>query len=261
MLLIRNDVGPVHNQTDCGVIDFPVDSAVPIPACVTTNSDKWSHLTLTRDAALLLERNTRDQSACDTWHKEREHRLTASTFGRIIMRKASVNEKFLNSLICPRPFTCPATSYGLNSEKVAINMYRKKTGNHVHDCGFMVNPEFPFIGATPDGIVCDDGQSGIMEVKCPFSIRDWTIETALESYARKSTLFLEKKDNEILLKRNHAYWYQVQGQLLVSGAKFCDFITFTRQDLVIERIYPDVNTMSMMLEKLCNTYCLYIAKK
>lgn len=42
-------------------------------------------------------------------------------------------------------------------------MYVKKQGLHVHDCGLCINPEF--LGAIPDGIVCDKGTSGIIDIK------------------------------------------------------------------------------------------------
>jgi len=48
----------------------------------------------------------------------------------------------------------------------------KKTGNHVHNCGLVVNPTFPCIAASPDGKVCENGITGLLEVKCPYSIRD-----------------------------------------------------------------------------------------
>ena len=54
----------------------------------------------------------------------------------------------------------------------------------------------------------------------------------------------ETVGNQITLKRNHMHWFQVQGQLLVSGAKFCDFVTYTKQDLLIKRIETDEGVMT-----------------
>ena len=44
-----------------------------------------------------------------------------------------------------------------NNETNAIQNYIKQTGNHVHDCGIIINPEFSFLGSFPDGKVCDQG--------------------------------------------------------------------------------------------------------
>ena len=140
-------------------------------------------------------------------------------------------------------------------------MYRKKTGNHVHDCGFLVNPKFPFISASPDGKICENGQSDILDVKSPFSLRDWKISEALESYEKRDSLFLETIGNQITLKRNHMHWFQVQGQLLVSGAKICDIVTYTKQDLLIERIDPDEGVMTQILERLSNVDIAHVVPK
>ena len=56
---------------------------------------------------------------------------------------------------------------------------------------------------------------------------------ALQSYEKRDTLCFEMTDGEIRLKHNHGYWFQVQGQLLVTVAKYCDFVIYTRQDINI----------------------------
>ncbi|CAH3023650.1 unnamed protein product [Porites evermanni] len=38
-----------------------------------------------------------------------------------------------------------------------------------------------------------------------------------------------------ILKPNHPYYAQVQGQMGVSGAKWCDFIDYTRKGIYIMR--------------------------
>ena len=139
-----------------------------------------------------LEKKTCDQASNDKWIEKRRRRITASNFGRIMLRKATVTQKFIDSLQLKKNFKSAATCYGTASEKVAINIYRKKTGNHVHNCGLVVNPKFPCIAASPDGKVCDNGVSGILEVKCPYSIRDMTISSALEQENRRKNFHLHR---------------------------------------------------------------------
>ena len=43
-------------------------------------------------------------------------------------------------------------------------------------------------------------------------------------------------DTQCRLKRDHAYYYQVQGQMGVTGAKWCYFIVYTSKGIYIERI-------------------------
>ena len=52
------------------------------------------------------------------------------------------------------------------------------------------------------------------------------------------------------LKSDHRYYYQVQGQLGVTGSKWCDFVTHTFVGMAIERIYFDEDFFSSMLLKL-----------
>ena len=53
------------------------------------------------------------------------------------------------------------------------------------------------------------------------------------------------------------YSFQVQGQLMVTGAPWCDFVVYTgneEQQLHVERIYPDQKFMDELFQKLCNFY-------
>ena len=70
----------------------------------------------------------------------------------------------------------------------------------------------------------------------------------------RADFFLRRNGDEFNLSRQHAYWYQVKGQLLASGAPFCYFITYSKQELNIERITPDEDTMKAFVEKLSAFY-------
>lgn len=50
-------------------------------------------------------------------------------------------------------------------------------------CGFYVSVEYPFLGASPDGLM-EYGScgSGIIEVKCPFSGRMTSLEARAEQW-------------------------------------------------------------------------------
>lgn len=77
------------------------------------------------------------------------------------------------------------------------------------------------MAASPDGLVGDDC---IIEIKCPFSIRDYTPENA---YEEKKIKYLEKKNGKLVLKKNHDYFYQIQGQLHITPKKYCYFVVWT----------------------------------
>lgn len=209
---------------------------------------------LSKAKAFEIERNTRQQSDCELWFQERKKRLTASKFHEIIKRK-TINDKYLDRLFSTKSLNVSATQYGVKKESTAKQKYIGKTGRHVHDCGLVINPEFPFLGATPDGRVCDQGSTGILEIKCPYSARNMDIVEAIETL---SAFFLERDENGIRLKKKHAHFCQVQGQLMITGAPFCDFVVFTSKDLHIERIFPDHVFMNGLMDKLCEIYFKHV---
>ena len=216
----------------------------------TIPDTKLENVKLDAENAKTMETNTQEQADSELWYNERAKRITASNFGRFMLRKSAVTGKFVDSVVKAKPFRSAATSYGKSNEKVAVNLYRQKTKNHVHPCGLFVNPAYPYLAATPDGKVCDGSSSGILEVKCPFAIRDLTILEALSDTRIASKLAIKKDGENIVMKTNHAYWYQVQGQLLVTGASFCDFVVYTRQDFQVLRVKPNKAAMDDILTKL-----------
>ena len=57
------------------------------------------------------------------------------------------------------------------------------------------------------------------------------------------------------VKRNHNYYYQVQGELAIMGVPWCDFVVWTKAGIFIERITLDNHLWSnIMLPKLTQFY-------
>lgn len=67
----------------------------------------------------------------------------------------------------------------------------------------------------------------------------------------REDLFLESDGKNIDSKRHHPHWFQEQEQLPVTGAPFCDFVTYTRQDLVITRVYSHTRHSGGYTVKQC----------
>ena len=63
-----------------------------------------------------------------------------------------------------------------------------------------------------------------MEVKCPYSAKDKYIDAITVSY-------LSGQNGSLELKSNHNYYYLVEGQLEISNAKACNFISFSQPTL------------------------------
>lgn len=49
---------------------------------------------------------------------------------------------------------------------------------------------------------------------------------------------------------SHKYYWQVQGQLAITGLTWCDFVTDTRSTLTVERIWRDDSFIAEMKEQL-----------
>lgn len=53
---------------------------------------------------------------------------------------------------------------------------------------------------------------------------------------------METVNGNVQLKTGH--YAQVQGQLMITGAEFCEFIVYTQCDMAVERITPDISFMT-----------------
>ena len=82
----------------------------------------------------------------------------------------------------------------------------------------VVSTDYPNIGASPDRVVqYDCCWCGVLEIKCPYCIRESTPDEA------------PYLDNGKLSEK-HGYYYQVQTQLLVCSANYADLVVATFSD-------------------------------
>lgn len=233
----------ISRSDGCGDISVPTEPPVKLPPIFIPLKSGYAV------NSTELEIRTRAQAGSDTWYKERSHRLTASNFGKVVSRKATPSEAFLKGLFKKSNIRAASLDYGRQHEAQAKNSYLKQNKSvHIHECGLVVNNEFPFLGASPDGLICENGVSGLLEIKCPYSARNMTVAEACEHIR---DFPIKQQDGTFTLRKEHPYYAQVQGQLLVCGAKFCEFVVFTQKDLYKQKIFPDVPFMENMLRKLC----------
>lgn len=235
----------------CGNTTFPQTSVVKLPP--------WYKELLTEELIPSnpedIEKTTRNQYENPVWFKYRANRITASQMHRVVKRKKQPNDLLLNSLFQSKSSTkSAATEYGLSREKLArekLAKLKSVQNAHLHDCGLIINNAFPFLAATPDGKLCEHGECGIFEIKCPYLARDLSIS---EACSQIKNFMLKEENGLISINRNHDHYVQVQGQLLVSGAPWCEFIVYTTKDMLVERIFPDVSFMTDMLLKMSFFY-------
>ena len=167
------------------------------------------------------------------WHIARRGRLTASNFGSVLNAKR-VTPSLLKRLLGEYNLSrVKAIQWGVDNEEEAIRAFTLKTAKSVKETGIWFDSS-GILGASPDGIVDD---KTVLEMKCPYTERNNTIEEAVKS----KTFCLEKCESGqgYALKKDHVYWHQVQGEMYFSRRKFCYFVVWTTKDVAILLIERD----------------------
>ena len=169
-----------------------------------------------------------------------------------------------NKIVTPTKFTNENYKWGNDNEQNALIKYQEHMEKHsrkvglCYSCGLVVNPKWPWLGASPDSLAKDlneQNKYGAVEVKCPASEADLTITKACQD----KSFFLELKDNVIKLKHNRVYYYQCQGVMAICQLNWLDFVVFTKNDLHVERILFDEHEwVTNMLPELTALYFSYL---
>ena len=179
----------------------------------------------------------------DEWFKARLGVPTASSFDKIITTKGVPSKSaktYLYKLAgefvsgaSEETYQSAAMIRGCDLECEARNLYNFITGRFVEEVGFCLKEGF---GASPDGLV---GKDGLLEIKCPL------ISTQVSYLLDKSL--------------PTAYIQQVQGQLLVTGRKWCDFMSFyPGLDPLIVRVERDEEFIGLLKIEL-KLFCAKLA--
>ena len=150
-----------------------------------------------------IEQNT------DEWINLRIGKFTASMFSDLMGSKNTLTyQKAINKVVfeiltneVPENFTSGYMERGHELEPLAKELYSMMTFNDVSNGGFFSYGNY--IGASPDGLIDDDG---LLEIKSP------SFNTMI-NYLLRESLPIE-------------YKYQVQGQLFVTNRKWCDFMAY-----------------------------------
>ena len=212
-----------------------------------------------------IEEATKGQNDCREWSAQRQGRLTSSIFKDIQSRLHTGNnpDTLVDSILGARsvPQYLPAIKYGHRMEAVAAKKYadimrsRRHSKMKVENCGLFVLPDVPYLGASPDRLVqCNCCGQGLLEIKCPYSCAGIAPSPDTVDY-------LEETDELVQLKRTHKYYFQMQGQMAITGRDFCDFFVFSQQGYYLERIVRDRLFWDNLVKDLKLFYSQYIATK
>ena len=178
----------------------------------------------------------------DEWFAARLGKVTASRVADVISKTAkgygASRDNYMAQLVCERltgkpteGFSNAAMEWGTEQEPHARAAYSAKTGELVEEVGFIVHPAISGAGASPDGIVGE----GLVEYKCPNSATH--LEYVLDG------------------KPPQKYVTQMQWQMAVTGAPWCDFVSYDPRlpehlQLLIVRITRDVKYIEMLEQEV-----------
>ncbi len=148
------------------------------------------------------------------WFAERLGKVTASRVSDVLAKiksgEAAARSNYRAELVAQRltgymeeGFTNAAMQHGNEYEKFARAQYEIKKDVMVDEIGFVSHPVIEWAGASPDGLIGDDG---LIEIKCP--------NTATHI------------DYMLAGKAPSKYIPQMVWQLACTGRKWCDFVSF-----------------------------------
>ena len=208
-------------------------------------------LNLTDEKRDNIERYTRGQSKNRAWTEERLKRIQSSNFGKICKatEKTDLGKLAVDSITEKKDLKVDAIVHGKKYEADALTRYKSDFNVDISECGIFVSKEYPFLGASPDGITEDNI---ILEVKCPFRCKNKTITSKDVPYLKPVN------DNNFILNPGHNYYYQIQGQLFCADKECCDLIIYTITDVKYIRIRRDDEFIATMIGKLKSFYEKYL---
>lgn len=156
------------------------------------------------------------QQRTQEWFNARVGKVTASEVYKICVKTSKgskstsydrYKEKIITEILTNIPaetgICTHAMQWGIDNEQDAKKQYEFMFDAKIIDCGFIIHPTMERVGASPDGMI---GNDGLIEIKCPTS----------ETHTRFLT------SNKISEK----HLYQMQLQLACTQRKWCDFVSY-----------------------------------
>jgi putative phage-type endonuclease len=148
------------------------------------------------------------------WRAARLGKVTSSRIADVVARTrtgySTSRANYAAELVCERltqkaaeGFVSAAMVWGLQKEPEARRLYEFERDVEVRTIGFIDHPRIGMSGASPDGLVGDDG---LVETKCPITAKH--IESVL--------------GRTIPVK----YLAQMQWQMAATGRAWCDFVSY-----------------------------------
>ena len=99
-------------------------------------------------------------------------------------------------------------------------------------------------------------------LKCPYSIdKSVTIELSPDEIEEKfgQKFFMKRgKDGSLHLPSDHLYYAQVQGEMAIIGVEWCDFVVYSNDSVIVDRIIADADYWNHLSERLEQFYVTHV---
>jgi putative phage-type endonuclease len=179
----------------------------------------------------------------EEWFTIRIGKVTASRVADVLAKTktgySATRDNYMAQLVCERltgqkgeNFTNAAMQHGTETEPLARAAYEALKDVLVDEVGFVPHPSIIMAGASPDGLV---GEDGLIEIKCPNTATH--IETLLSQSVPGK------------------YNTQMQFQMACTGRQYCDFVSFDNRlpeelQLFVKRVPRDNMYIRLMEEEI-----------
>jgi putative phage-type endonuclease len=171
------------------------------------------------------------------WRQARLGHISGSNIADVMSKGKGIGRKNLMMRlvaermtgVAPESYTNASMEWGTTQEPFARMEYEVSRETFVEKTGFWKHPIIQWLGASPDGLVGDDG---LVEIKCP-----------------NSTTHLEYIFNDEVPSE---YYKQIQCQLWVTNREWCDFVSYDSRimkqskRLFIKRCFRSNDTIADM---------------
>lgn len=172
------------------------------------------------------------EQGTDEWKALRLGKATASRVSDIVAKTktgfSASRANYMAELVAERltgtpseGFISAAMKQGTEKEPLARDAYQFLMNTEVEQTAFVPHPTIDMAGASPDGLV---GDEGLVEIKCPYTATH--IETLLSKTVPAK------------------YDTQINWQLACTGRQWCDFVSFDprlpeQMQLFVKRVHRD----------------------
>lgn len=187
------------------------------------------------------------------WFAQRLGKVTASRVADVIAKTktgySTSRDNYMAQLVCERmtqtvaeSYTNAAMAHGVETEPLARAAYEAYADVLVDEVPMIAHPTIEAAGASPDGLVGDDG---LVEIKCPNTATH--IDTLLSQTVPGK------------------YNTQMQWQMACTGRQWCDFVSFDPRmgdglQLFVKRV-PRDNAYIQMLEEEVKKFLVELDNK